>query len=294
MKDQKIRAYFAWIAICFIWGTTYLAIRVGVNQLPPMLFAGLRWVIAGPLFLTILLIRGFKLPKRKDLIHIAIVGISLLGIANGLVVVAEQWIPSGLAALLITTLPFWVFGIESVLPSGPKFNINVLLGLFLGFLGVGLIFINDLKFLFNSEYFLGMICLLGAVISWASGSLYSKHKNINVHPLVNASVQMIIAGLAQISLGLVLGEFSRFYFDLNSFLAFSYLVFVGAILGYGSYIYAISHLPVSFVTTYAYINPVIALLLGWLILNEELNFIIILAAAIILVGVWMVKKGSKI
>ena len=111
MKRTKINAYLAWISICIVWGTIYLAIRIGVQSLPPMLFAEIRWIIAGPILLFILLFRGIKLPPRKDIKHIALVGILLIGVANGLVVVGEQWVPSGLASLLMTTLPFWIISI---------------------------------------------------------------------------------------------------------------------------------------------------------------------------------------
>lgn len=294
MSEKNYRAIAAWIATCIIWGTTYLAIRIGVTDLPPMLFAGFRWIIAGPLFLVFLLIKGYKLPRGSEFVHIAIVGIALIGVANGLVVVAEQWVPSGLTALLISTLPFWVVIIESILPEGIKLNIKIVGGLFLGFVGVAMIFGNSLSLILEVDYLIGMGCVMVGMISWASGSIYTKYHKINVHPLVSASFQMIFAGIAQIIVGIFLGELSEFVFTANSLWAFTYLVFVGSMLGYGSYIYAIAHLPVSFVTTYAYINPVIALVLGWIVLSEELNILIIVAASIILFGVWLVKKGSKV
>jgi drug/metabolite transporter (DMT)-like permease len=139
-EKYGIKAYLAWITICIVWGTTYLAIRIGVTDLPPMLFAGLRWIIAGVLMTILLNLRHYKLPGLKDLKHLAIVGILLLGIANGLVVVAEQWLPSGLTALILSTLPFWVVGMEYFLPNRPKINLFIIAGLFLGTTGVVFIF----------------------------------------------------------------------------------------------------------------------------------------------------------
>jgi drug/metabolite transporter (DMT)-like permease len=287
------KAYLAWVAICIIWGTTYLAIRVGVEDLPPMLFAGFRWLIAGPLFLSILLLKKFKLPSQKELLPIGIIGISLLGITNGLVVVAEQWIPSGITALLITTLPFWVVIIELIFTSTNRFNLRIVGGMLLCTFGVTLIFYDDLENMLNSDHLLGMLCILIAMISWAGGSLYSQRKKLSVHPLMSAAIQMIFAGTAQTVLGLSLGELSDFYFTNESFAAFAYLIFVASIFGFGSYIYAIEHLPVSFVTTYAYINPVIALFLGALVLGEKLDIVIAASAIIILIGVWLVQSGTK-
>ncbi len=293
MDAKNIKSYSAWIAVCIIWGTTYLAIRIGVEHLPPMLFAGVRWIIAGIIFVFILRLKGQKLPSKKDIIHISVVGISLIGIGNGLVVTGEQFIGSGLAALLITTVPFWVVGMESVIPTGPKINYLIISGLILGLFGVALIFNGDWAQLLNSSYLLGVLCILGAVVSWSFGTVYSKYKKVSVHPLMSAAIQMLIAGSAQTILGLSLGEASQISLHPEGISAFFYLVIFGSILGYGSYMYAIEHLPLSLVATYAYINPVIALFLGWLVLNETLNLTTIFAATVIIIGVIIVKKGAK-
>ena len=294
MDKPNIRAYLAWIAICIIWGTTYLFIRIGVETIPPMLFAGFRWLIAGIILITILRVSGKQFPKKEDLIHIAIIGIALLGFGNGLVVVGEQWIESGLAALLITTVPFWMVGVESFLPKGPKLNWMVISGLIIGSLGVGLIFGGDLKYIFETKYLIGVLSILGAVVSWSLGSVYSKYKKVSVHPLMSASVQMLIVGSLQIILGTVLGEFIWTYILHNQeLLSLAYLIVIGSIFGYGSYIYAIEHLPLSLVSTYAYVNPIIALVLGWIFLNEQLSVFTLLAAVVIIVGVVLVKIGSN-
>jgi drug/metabolite transporter (DMT)-like permease len=293
MDRPNIRAYLAWIAICIIWGTTYLFIRVGVETIPPMLFAGFRWIIAGTILITILRLTGKQFPKKGDLIHIAIIGIALLGFGNGLVVVGEQWIESGLAALLIATTPFWMVGTESFLPAGPKLNWMVITGLIVGSLGVGLIFGGNLKYIFETKYLVGVLCILGAEIAWSSGSVYSKYKKINVHPLMSASVQMLIAGTLQVILGAVLGEFTGLHFAQSGLISLAYLVVIGSIFGYGSYIYAIDHLPLSLVSTYAYVNPIIALFLGWIFLDEQINIFIIAASVVIIAGVILVKIGSN-
>ena len=293
MDTGSFRAYSAWIAVCIIWGTTYLAIRIGVEHIPPMLFAGLRWIVAGVIFVSFLRLRGKKLPSKKDLIHISVVGISLIGIGNGLVVTGEQYIGSGLAALLITTVPFWVVGMEAFIPTGPKINIMILSGLLLGLTGVTLIFNGNWSDLLDPSYLLGVICILGAVLAWSFGTVYSKYKKVSVHPLMSAAVQMLIAGTAQTILGSFLGEWSGISLHMDGVISFFYLVFIGSMFGYGSYIYAIEHLPLSLVSTYAYINPIIALFLGWLVLDEKLNLPIIIAAVVIIAGVIIVKQGAR-
>ncbi len=292
MNKKNLTAYLAWVTICLVWGTTFLAIKIGVESLPPMLFAGIRWIIAGPILLLVLYIKGIKLPQKKDFKHLAIIGILLIGGGNGFVVIGEQWLPSGLASLLITTLPFWIVSIEYLIPNSYKLNKFMILGLVVGFFGVSLIFWNELENLLNGNYFWGIVSVLAAVICWSTGSLYSKYKPIGSHPLMNASWQMIIAGTLQISIGLFLGEQNSFSLNTDGVLAMLYLVFIGSLLGYTSYIYAISKLPVSFVTTYAYVNPVIALLLGWMVLDERINFTLIIAMLIILAGVALVQFGN--
>jgi drug/metabolite transporter (DMT)-like permease len=292
MPKENFRAYLAWVAICLIWGTTYLAIRIGVRDFPPVLFAGLRWLIAGPILIVILKLRGYKLPTLKDIKHLAVVGILLLGFGNGLVVFAEQWVPSGLTALLIATDPLWIVGIESLLQGGPRLNLKIVTGLLLGLAGVTIIFGSNLPAILNTQYRLGILGLMFCVLCWSTGTLYSKYKKVSVHPLMGAAVQMTVAGTGLTLLGVIIGESSYLHPTQNGVLSFLYLLLFGSFIAYGSYIYAVANLPVSFVSTYAYINPVIALFLGWLILHEELNYTMIIGAIIILIGVYTVKKGS--
>ena len=292
MPKENFKAYSAYISVCIFWGTTYLAIKIGVSHVPPFLFGGLRWLAAGFLFLTVLFIKGRKIPKLQDLLHLAVVAVCLIGIGNGLLNFAEQYVPSGIASLFITTMPFWMVGMESVLPTGPKLNLRIIAGLILGLAGVLLIIGHDWKSLTNSSYIIGIIALFFLVLSWSFGSVYSKYKKVNVDPLLGAAIQMVIAGIFQIIIGLALGEASKFSFDKKSFLAFIYLLIFGSIAGYTSYIYALTHLPISFVSTYTYVNPVIALFLGWLILGESMNWLVILAAVVIFIGVAIVKSGA--
>jgi drug/metabolite transporter (DMT)-like permease len=291
--EEKYRAYLAWATVCILWGTTYLAIKIGVTDLPPFLFAGIRWTIAGPLFLIIIRYKKYAMPKKEELLPLAVMGISLIGVTNGLVVFAEQWLPSALTALLITTMPFWVITFEFIFPPRLRMNWLMIGGLIIGFIGISILFLGDAKYIFEGEYVIGVFAILIGVISWAGGSLYSKNKKISTHPLVSAGFQMFFAGIAQTTVGLILGEANQFAFTTSSFLAFTYLLFIGGMIGYASYIYAISHLRVSFVATYSYINPIIALFLGWLILDEAIDVSIVLSAALVLVGIAMVNNGAK-
>lgn len=291
--SERRLAIIAWLNVCVIWGTTYLVIRIGVGPLPPMLFAGLRWVAAGGIFLAFLLGRGKPLPRPQELPHLAAIGLALVGCGNGLVVVAEQWIPSGLAALMITTVPFFMVGMESLLPQGARVNGAVLLGLLMGLGGTVWIFGADLGLLAATDRLAGVLGLLGAVFFWSLGSIYSKTIRLAVHPLMGAAVQMLIAGAALCAVGLGLGEAARLHFAIDGLLALAYLVVVGSVIGYSSYIYAIAKLPLSLVSTYAYINPLIALFLGWAVLDEPLTLRMALAAVAIIAGVFLVQRGTS-
>lgn len=291
MNKENWKAYAAWFNICAVWGTTYLAIRIGVADIPPMLFAGIRWLTAGTAIIIFLSLRKIKLPEKKDMLPLAVMGLLMLGFGNGLVVFAEQWIPSGLTALLITTTPFWMIAIEAFSTEGKKFNRTILIGLMLGLAGIFLIFGGDVKYLLIKENLIGVLSLLAAVFFWSLGTVYSKYKKLSAAPLMGASIQMLSAGTVQFILSIFLGEFSQVHFSIESTSALLYLITFGSILGYGSYIYAIAHLPLSLISTYAYINPVIAIFLGWLVLDEEFSLLIILAAVIILIGVAIVKRG---
>jgi drug/metabolite transporter (DMT)-like permease len=292
---EKFAAYGSWAAVCFLWGTTYLAIRVGLETLPPMLFAGLRFLTAGVvLFTFVYFIKGMRLPKGREWLSQSIVGLMLLGVGNGLVVVAEQWVSSGVAALLVATSPFWVVGLERILRGGERTNRRAMFGLLIGFGGLILLVAPHLfGSTLNGYYLLGAVAVQVGCASWSAGSVYSKHHQTSLSPFMAAAVQMLIAGLALTLLGTLLGDWRGLHFSARSFSAFAYLVVFGSIVAYGCYTYAMQKLPLSLVSMYSYINPVIAVLLGWAILSESLGWRVIAATTVILAGVALVKSTPK-
>ncbi len=291
-RTESIKAYAAWGAVCLFWGTTYLAIRIGVETLPPALFLGLRFVVAGFIFALYLKWRGLDFPHREELGNLAIVGIALLVTANGLVVWAEQWVPSGLAALIVATLPFWMAGFEAALPSGSRLSLKKILGIIIGFSGLVMLFAPELKQSFDPAYLKGVVALFFSPCCWAAGSVYSKHRPIRSHPLMAAAFQMLIAGFILVAIGLLFGESERFNLEPRGLAALVYLIVFGSLVGYGSFVYALAKLPATKVSMYAYINPVIAVILGWLILGERLDGMVVLSTAVILFGVVLVKSSK--
>lgn len=294
-RRERIIAYCALFAVFFFWGTTYLAIRVGLETLPPTLLAGMRFITAGTVLFVFL--RGWRrerLPVGREWLHQAIVGLMLLGVGNGLVVWSEVWIPSGMAALMIATSPFWVAGFERLRSDGERIGLRALVGMLVGFAGLVLLVAPDLfGATLSIGYLLGMVAIQIACASWSGGSVYAKHHHTKVAPLMGAAVQMLFAGAALALLGTILGEWRVVHFSARSLTALSYLIVFGSIVAYGSYTYAVQKLPLSIVSTYSYVNPVIAVLLGWMVLAEPLGWRVITAMAIILGGVALVKTAAK-
>ena len=288
---EKRLATFAWIAVCLIWGTTYLGIRISLETMPPALMGGQRWAIAGGLLVAYLKLRGERLPPPSRWGSITLMAFLLLGLGNGGVVVAEQWVPSGLAAVLVATSPFWMAAVEACLRDGERLTRTIALGRVVGFSGIVVLVWPELTMgSANSRGFLiGIAALQIASIGWSLGSAYSRRHAREDHVLGTTALQMLAGGVLMSIAGTLRGEWSQLWFNERSAIALAYLSTVGAIGGFVAYTYALRHLPVSFVSLYAYINPVIAVALGVLILGEPFNRRIAIAAALVFAGVAIVR-----
>jgi drug/metabolite transporter (DMT)-like permease len=293
-RRAAVLAYGAWAAVCFFWGTTYLAIRVAVEELPPVLFAGSRFVVAGAVMFMICRALGHVAPRGRALLDQALVGLALVTVANGIVVWAEQYVPSGLTAVIVAMLPFWMAAIQAVLPRGERIGVRGLLGLVIGFAGlVVLVWPALAGAAVDTTTLVASLLLQVGCLSWAAGSIYSTRRVSGSSPLMNAAVQMLAGGAVTTIAGLAIGEGSAFVFSQRSFTAFAYLVVFGSLVGYGAYAYALAHLPSAFVSLYAYVNPVVAVALGWLLLDERVDARTIAATAMILGGVAIVKSPKR-
>lgn len=280
--------------VCIVWGTTYLAIRVAVRTIPPLLLTGVRFSSAGAIMLAIAFIRGDSLPRSKRLLaEIAIVGVLLVCLGNLSVVWAEQWVPSGPAALFVATAPFWVAFMERMRKDGERMNARRAAGMLLGFIGVALLVTpGGAGGAFNTQFVLGALAIQAGCVAWQYGTIRAKYNLGSVPPLMSSGLQMLIGGVAVGVVGLLIGEAPRFHPSDEGFVALAYLSVFGAVLTYTAYIYALRHLPTSSVSVYAYVNPLVAVILGWLILNEELTWVSVLAMCVILAGVAMVQMKS--
>jgi drug/metabolite transporter (DMT)-like permease len=288
-------AYLAWAAICVIWGTTYLAIKVALETVPPMLVGGLRYLLAGPLLILVLRLRGDRLPGWRTWPAYAVLGLLMLGVGNGGVVWAEQHVPSGLAAVIIATTPFWMVAVDSFFPGGERLGPQHWVGLIIGFLGIVLLVWPQLVSggQAGRDLLWGIGALQVACLGWSLGSTYGKRHGAHAPPLHGAALQMLAGGLWMTLAGTALGEWGRLELTWRATSAIVYLALVGGLAGFGAYIYALAHLPVSFVSLYAYVNPVIAVALGTFVLGEPFTSRMVVAIVIILVGTAIVSLAPK-
>jgi len=283
MAALRGKALVAYLLVCVFWGSTYLAIRIGVAVFPPFLFAGVRFFIAGVLLLTGALLFGDKLPATlRDWGVLLVVGLFLLTGGNAMVVWAEQYTPSGVASVFVVTVALWMAFFDAVIPGGPgRISARVIAGLLVGFAGTILLVGASPAAILHADL-RGPIALTGASASWAFGSIFYKRKHPAASPYVAASIQMLAGGAVVSLLGLALGEGSRVHITATGLEALFYLVVFGSLVGYSAYAYALKHAPATIVGTYAYVNPVIAVLLGWLLLDEAVTPRTFAAMALIL------------
>ena len=282
-------------AVYLIWGSTYLAIRVAVETMPPFLMAAARFLISGGLLFTVLKLRGAPWPTAAQWRANAIIGTFLLMGGNGLVVWAEQTIPSGVAALLIGIGPLLMVLTEWAWPGGLRPSVLTGAALLLGFGGVTWLAAPWEEPAHGGLHIPGLIAILGACVSWSFGSIYSRHAKHGVEPLTSSSMQMLGGGLALAVAALFHGDYAGF--DLHavsarSWGAFTYLFTVGSLVGFSTFVWLLKHSTPARVATYAYVNPVVAVFLGWLLLDEPINSRILIASAIIVVAVAIIT-GQK-
>jgi drug/metabolite transporter (DMT)-like permease len=289
-------AYAALIAVCVIWGTTYLAIRISLEAVPPAILGGIRWIVAGTVLAVITRARGERLPGPSAWGDLIVQGLLLLGLGNGGVNWAEQYVPSGLAAVMIATVPFFMVGVDRFFPGGEHITREVLFGLIVGFSGILLLVWPDLTVhdAAGAHFAWGVVSLQVACLGWAIGSSYSKRHKHGGSVLGMTAVQMLAGGVAMMVVGTVIGEWPQVHLAPRGVVAIAYLIVVGSLGGFVSYIYALKHLPVRLVSIYAYVNPLIAVVLGALVASEPFDLRTVAAMAIVFAGIALVRGGAWI
>lgn len=278
------------------WGTTYLAIKVGVKDLPPALFGGVRYVVAGVILFAFLAWRKESLYlTRRDLFWVGVSSLFLFVGGNGLINFAEKTVDSGVASIIVATTPLWLALLETVWPWGERLSVRGWIGVLIGLGGVLVLLTPRLRdpALFLQD--LGPLMVIGSASAWAVGSFILRYQRRAGSPLTAAAYQMILGGASLTAIGLAVGECEQLTpdsFTPQAIFAFAYLLVVGSLVGFVAYTWLLARVSATLAGTYAYVNPVVAILVGWLLDGERITGWIIGGMVIILVGVSLVRTGA--
>ncbi len=294
---MKLKIWIALIALYLVWGSTYLGIKFAIETIPPFLHAGLRFLASGLILVAWQRAAGHEAPTRRQWRDAAIVGLLLLLGGNGLVAWAEQTIPSGVAALMIASVPMFLVIGEALRPNGIKPNGQAIVGLLIGLAGI-FILVGPAELSASGERLnpLGIAALLFACLFWATGSIYSKTADLPKSSLMATGAEMLAGSLGLFLISLLAGEWSGWNpidVSARSLYGLGYLITVGSIIGFGSYVWLLQNAPISLVATYAYVNPIVAVFLGYALGGEALQARVWLAAAIIIGSVAFVNSSRE-
>jgi drug/metabolite transporter (DMT)-like permease len=282
----------ALVCVCFFWGTTYLAIRMALESFPPLMLVSTRYVLSGSIMLGFALARGIHIPRGRELRIACVSGLMILGIGNGTLVYSEVLIASGMAGLILTISPFWMVGVEALLPGGERLHPPTVLGMVVGLAGAALLFTPDLKtHSIPQGLFIGFLLLQLGMAGWSFGSIYQRRNAGKAHPVIAGAVQQLAAGIALAPAALIVSE-HPVHWSCRGVGAILYLVFFGSIVGYSAYAYALDRLPVAIVSVYPYVNAVVAVALGWLFYREPFGVRETAAMMVIFAGVAVVKWST--
>ncbi len=293
-EPPKVLVLAAFAALYIIWGSTYLANLFALKSIPPFLMAGIRFFTAGFILLCYRLLNGDTSPTLPAIAKSSFSGVMMLFLGTGAVIWAEQYLPSGLTAIIVATVPLWFVIMDKREWKMYFSNKGVIIGLLIGFMGVLLLFAgrDSGNFFSNKMHLHSALILLGGSMCWAAGSLYSKYKPVAASTAIKAAIQMMAAGIASLLFAFITKEQNQVewqHISWASINAMVYLILMGSLVGYISYIWLLSVRPPSLVGTYAYVNPVVAVFLGWLIVNEKISTQQVIALCIILFGVLLVN-----
>ncbi len=300
---MKTKTWLALLSLYIVWGSTYLAIRFTVETIPPFLSSGMRFLVSGIILLIWRRAAGDAMPTKRQWRSTAIIGTLLLLGGNGLLAFAEQFVPSGIASLIIGSVPMWLVLIEALRPAGVKPNWLTILGLLIGFGGIFLL-IGPANLIGDSHALnpLGIGALLLAAFLWSVGSIYSRSADLPPSSLMATGAEMLAGSVVIFAFSGLVGEWNGFDItavSTRSWLGLTYLIAVGSLIGFVSYIWLLKHAPVSLVATYAYVNPLVAIFLGALFANEIINARILVAGLVIIGSVVLINqtkhkpKGSQ-
>jgi drug/metabolite transporter (DMT)-like permease len=284
-------------AVYVFWGGTYLAMKIAIETIPPFIMGGTRFLTAGLLVYIWGIYKGQEPPEKSHWLYASLLGILMLLIGQGGIIWAQQYVPSGVAAIIFATVPLWMTLISWVCQGAQRPNNLVIFGLFLGFFGIVLQVKNSLLGVdINSNHWAGYIVLILAAVSWAWGSVYSRVFRLPASPLMSIALQMLTGGTFYIVVSLLKGEWKQFEvlsISLGSMLSLGYLILFGSIIGFGAYIWLLKVADPTMVSTYAYVNPVVAVFLGCTLAGEPLTLNDAVVAMLILTSVVIISRNYR-
>jgi drug/metabolite transporter (DMT)-like permease len=292
-RHPLFKPYAALVAVCFFWGTTYLGIRMALETFPPMILVCVRYLISGSILLAFARLRGLYLPRGRELAWACFSGMLTLGIGNGALVLSETLIPSGIAGLIVTISPFWMVGVEALLPGGERLHAPTIAGMAVGMAGAALLFTPDPgSHGIDRALVAGFLLLQFGMAGWSFGSIIQRRNAGKAHPVVAGGVQQLAAGIAMIPWALLYPH-GAIHWNTRGVSAILYLITFGSLVGYSAFVYCMDTLPVAIVSIYPYVNAVVAVTLGWLFYREPFGLRETAAMLIIFAGVAAVKRYSQ-
>ncbi len=292
-KGTRTKAIFALVLVCFLWGTTWLASKEGVRRLPPFQMVSIRQTIAGLCYVIYFLSRGVKLPKGKEWIPILVLSLLNFGLSNGLSTWGVKYISAGLGSIMGATFPLWLVLI-AMFSSRERIPLKAGIGLLLGFGGVCIIFYEHLQDFLNADFRFGIILSLSATWTWAFATIYTKKQALNFNPYFSLGLQMLISGVALYSFSQITGNaVALIEIPWQSWASIAFLVIFGSLVAFIAYLYALQNLPTEQVSIYAYVNPMVAIICGWLIFNEKISVFIIVGGTVTLLGIYLVNQAFR-
>jgi drug/metabolite transporter (DMT)-like permease len=291
-RPHRIAVIVAFFSIYTIWGSTYLAIRYAVETIPPLYTAGMRHLTAGTILLLWCLAKRLR-PTWQQIRASLIIGIFFFLIGHGTLHWAEQKVPSGLASLLIASEPIWVFLLSAAAARQLHWNKTLLIGILLGLGGVGLL-MGSSALTSAPGMFLGSLAVVIGALSWSAGVVYSRRSHLSGHPLLLSALSLLAGSFQLLLVGTIAGEYRGFSFgsvSLRSWLSLAYLIVFGSVVAFTAYNWLLEHYSPTLVATHTYINPIVAVLLGWMVAGEAVTLNVLLAAAMVIAAVMLVDRG---